>query len=186
PDYLFTLLRRLPAAARRVEHVETGRLKGRDVAILTYKLTGEHALEFADSGAIADVGGGLGGMIVMGGFGGFGGAPPRPDYETYLAFFIDRATGDLVRFAAKSYQTDQMMGNIAVQIAGAGGGGNQDEEEDEDDADADGPIRWQRGLPRIKPNKDQSVLTYRVDFDDLGLRELPPLDDDQKALLRLR
>jgi hypothetical protein len=185
PAYLLTVLKRLPKAARAVEHVEAGKLKGKQCAILTCKLTGDAALEFADSGAIPDVGGGFGGMIVMGGMGALGGEPPRPDFETWLAFFVDRDSGDLLRFAVKSFQTDEMMGNIAVQVAGAGGVVEEVEEEEEEEAE-NAPIKWKRGFPNIKPKKDQSVLDYRLDFKDLGLAEPPTLADDLKALLRLR
>lgn len=184
PVYLLTVLKQLPKKARDVEHVESGKLKGKPCTILTCKLTGGTALEFADSGAIPDVGGGFGGMIMMGGL---GMEPPRPDFETYLAFFVDQESGDLLRFAVKSFQTDEMMGNVAIQIAGGGGGGDVDEEEEEEEEEADdGPVKWKRGFPRIKPKKDQSVLNYRLDFKSLGLAEPPALSDDLKALLRVR
>ena len=118
---------------------------------------------------------------------GLGLEPPRPDYETYLAFFVDQESGDLLRFAVKSYQTDEMMGQVAVQIAGGGGGFLEEVADDEDEEEADdGPVKWKRGFPRIKPAKDQSVLTYRLDFKQLGLVEPPSLSDEHKALLRTR
>ena len=78
-----------------------------------------------------------------------------------------------------------MMGGVAIQI-GAGGAEVEVEEEEEDEDADQGPVQWKRGFPRIKPKKDQSVLTYRVDFKGLGLAEPPSLTDAQKALLRTR
>lgn len=186
PSYLLATLARLPARTKDVVHVEAGKLKGRACAIMTCKLEGDDALELADSGAVPDVGGGFGGVMIMGAMGGMGMEPPRPDYETYLAFFVDVETGDLLRFAVKSFQTDQMMGGLAIQIGGAGGGLEIEEEEEEEEEVDEGPVTWRRGFPRIKPKKDQSVLTFRVDFQDLGLAEPPSLPADAKALLRAR
>jgi len=185
PNYLLATLKRLPAGAKDVVHVEAAKLKGRPCAILTCEVTGEDALELADSGAIPDVGGGFGGVMIMGAMGGMGMEPPRPDYETYLAFFIDTETGDLLRFAVKSYQTDEMMGGVAIQIGGAGIVEEEEEQADEEE-DEGGPVTWRRGFPRIKPKKDQSVLNYRVDFTKLGLAEQPSLSDELKGLLRVR
>ncbi|MGK0303380.1 MAG: hypothetical protein ACI89X_004273, partial [Planctomycetota bacterium] len=52
--------------------------------------------------------------------------------------------------------------------------------------DEGGPVKWKRGLPRIKPAKDQSVMTFRADFKQLGLAEAPKLDERSKALLHVR
>lgn len=185
PNYLLATLARLPERAMAVTHVESGKLKGCACAILTCKVDGDDALELADSGALPDVGGGFGGVMIMGAMGGLGMEPPRPDYETYLAFFVDLERGDLLRFAAKSYQTDEMMGGVAIQIAGGGADLELEEEEEEEEVD-DGPVTWKRGFPRIKPKKDQSVLTFRVDFKELGLAEAPSLDDELLQLLRAR
>ena|GEM_PF-6506381 len=188
PNFFITVFKRLPKSARVVAHVEAGKLKGKQCTILTCKLAGDDALEFADSGAIPSGSGGLGGMIVMGGLGGMGLEPPRPELDIYVAFFIDQQSGDLVRLASKTYQRDEMMGNVAIQIGFGGGDLEEEEEEEEEEADddADGPIEWRRGFPRVKPKKDQSVLTYRVDFKDLGLADPPALSDELKALLRVR
>ena len=192
PQYLLTVLKRLPDEARAVAHVEAGKLKGKPCTILSCRMTGDVALEFADSGATPEVAGGIGGAVIMGALGGFGMEAPRPELDTYLAFFVDEATGDLLRFAVKSYQTDEMVAGIAVQIGGAGGGFLEEEEEEEDAADeeeaeaADGPVAWRRGFPRIRAKKNQTVLTYRVDFKDLGLADPPSLSSELKALLRTR
>lgn len=180
PDYLLATLGQLPQRSKAVVHVEAGKLKGKPCVILTCKLTGDDALEFADSGAVPDIGGGFGGAVLIGAM---GMEMPRPEYETYLAFSVDQDSGDLLRFAVKSYQTEEMMGGVAIQVAG--GGAMVEEEEEDEDADQ-GPVRWKRGFPRIKPKKDQSVLSYRVDFKDLGLAEPPSLTDAHKALLRTR
>ena len=180
PDYLLATLGQLPQRSKAVVHVEAGKLKGKPCVILTCKLTGDDALEFADSGAVPDIGGGFGGAVLIGAM---GMEMPRPEYETYLAFSVDQDSGDLLRFAVKSYQTEEMMGGVAIQVAG--GGAMVEEEEEDEDADQ-GPVRWKRGFPRIKPKKDQSVLSYRVDFKDLGLAEPPSLTDAHKTLLRTR
>ncbi|MEC8253683.1 MAG: hypothetical protein VX044_10735 [Planctomycetota bacterium] len=186
PQFFLTVLKQMPASARRVVHVEAGKLKGKPCAILSCKLEGDDALELADSGAFPDAGGGFGGVVIMGALGGLGMEPPRPELETYLAFFVDPASGDLLRFAAKTYQTDTMMGGVAIQIGGAGGGFVEEEDDEEEEAAEGGPVRWKRGFPRIKPKKDQSVLSYRVDFKDLGLAKAPELSGEHKALLRTR
>lgn len=187
PQFFLTVLKQMPARARQVVHVEAGKLTGKPCAILSCKLTGEDALELADSGAVPGGGGGFGGVVIMGALGGLGMEPPRPELETYLVFFVDPASGDLLRFAAKTYQTDRMMGGVAIQIGGIGGAFAVEEEEDEEEVEDEGePVRWRRGFPRIKPKKDQSVLSYQVDFKALGLADPPILSDEQKGLLRLR
>ncbi len=187
PSYLVAAWKQLPEAARGVVHVEAAELKGKQCAVLTCKLDGDDALEFADAGAVPDVGGGFGGVVMLGGLGGVAMEPPRPDFETYVAFFVDPAGGDLLRLAVKSYQTDEMMGGVAIQIGGAGGIEQVEEEDEEEEEEAEaGPVQWRRGFPRIKPKKDQSVLTFRVDFRDLGLAEPPSLAPELEALLRAR
>lgn len=187
PQFFLTVLKQMPARARPVVHVEAGKLRGKACAILSCKLTGDDALELADAGAVPGGGGGFGGVVIMGALGGMGMEPPRPELETYLVFFVDPASGDLLRFAAKTYQTDKMMGGMAIQIGGIGGAFAKEEEEDEEEAqDEGGPVTWKRGFPRIKPKKDQSVLSYRVDFKDLGLAKAPELSGEHKALLRTR
>ena len=53
-------------------------------------------------------------------------------------------------------------------------------------ASPSGPVTWRRGLPEIDPEKDQSVLTFRVDFHDLGLAKPPQLDPEVETALRVR
>jgi hypothetical protein len=184
PDYLVAALKQLPKAASSVVHVEAGKLRGKAMVLLTIKLDNEVALEFSDCGAIPDVGGGLGGIMMFGGMGG-GMAPPRPELETYVVFYVDSESGDLARLSVKSYSTSEMMGQIQIQ-GGGGGFGGDDEEEEEQEEDEGGPVKWKRGLPRIKPAKDQSVMTFRADFKQLGLAEAPKLDERSKALLHVR
>ena len=183
PNYLFTVLQHLPQGARNVAHVEAGRLKDKDVVILSLQIEGDDALELSDSGALPDVAGGMGGGIMM--FGGLGGMaePPRPDVTTFLALFVDPASGDLLRLAAKVYEKSEMMGNIQIAVQGGGAAAGEEEEEKEEAGDAKGETTWKRGFPKKKPAKDESVLNYRIDFDKLGLAEAPALDDRAKALL---
>lgn len=182
PSYLMTVLKMMPKDAGNVVHVEAGKLRGKAMVILTTKLDADNALEFSDAGAVPGVGGGFGGVMMFGGLG--RGEPERPEVETYLAFYVDAESGDLARFAAKSYETNSMMGNI--QIAVGGGGAVEEDEEEEEEVDENAPVKWKRGFPRIKPAKDQSVMTFRADFKKLGLAEPPELGDKQKALLRVR
>jgi hypothetical protein len=126
--------------------------------------------------------------------------PPRPELETYIVFYVDTESGDLTRVSIKSYSTDEMMGNIQIGRAAGGGFGGQEEleeeeleeeeleeeEVEEEVVDESGEVKWKRGLPRIKPAKDQSVMTFRADFKKLGLAEAPELDDKSKQLLRIR
>ena len=185
PEYLVTVLKSLQKDASQVVHVEAGKLRGKAMVVLTIKLTDEVALEFADSGAVPDYGGGFGAVMMIGGLGG-GMEPPRPELETYVAFHVDAESGDLARVAVKTYSTDEMMGQI--QIAGAGlGGGDEDEPEEEvEEPTADGEVKWKRGFPSMKPKKDQSVMTFQADFTKLGLAQAPELDERSKALLRVR
>ena len=129
--------------------------------------------------------------------GGMGGNMPQPDYTVHLALFVDAENGDVLRLAAKVYEKNPMMGNVAIQVAGgAARGGRGDEEEGDDEKDeknekkegaaADGKPAWKKGLPVKKPAKEESVMTFRADFQKLGLAEAPALDDKAKALLRLR
>ena len=192
PDYLFTVLDRLPDKAHNVVHVEPGKVRGRRVAILTLHLEDDEALEFAHTDATA---GSASGFVFNGFLGGLPGGIelPRPDLETYLAFFIDTESGDLVRLATRTYVTEGTGfggGGIQVDAQGAFGGNNEEDgegEEAEDEAEAeDGPVEWRRGFPHIKPGKNQSTTTFRIDFDKLGLATPPALDQELKRLLRLR
>ena len=184
PDYLVAALKQLPKASSSVVHVEAGKLRGKAMVLLTLKLDNEAALEFSDCGAVPDVNGGLGGIVMIGGMG-MGMETPRPELETYVVCYVNSESGDLARVTVKTYSTEEMMGQI--QIGGAGGGfGRDEEDEEEEEEDQGGPVKWKRGLPRIKPAKDQSVMTFRADFKKLGLAEAPKLEDRLKALLRVR
>jgi hypothetical protein len=184
PDYLVAALKQLPKAYSSVVHVESGKLRGKAMVLLTLKLDNEAALEFSDCGAVPDVGGGFGGIVMMGGMG-LGMEPPRPELETYVVFYVNSESGDLARVTVKTYSTEEMMAQIQIGAAGGGFGGEEEEEEEEEENQG-GPVKWKRGLPRIKPAKDQSVMTFRADFKKLGLAEAPKLEDRLKALLRVR
>lgn len=187
PDYMIQAIKQLPKKARTVVHVEPGKLRGKAMALLTIKIDGDDALEFSDCGAVPDVSGGLGGVMMLGGLGGAM-EPPRPELETYLVFYVDQESGDLARVAVKTYSTDEMMGQIQIAAGGGGFGGEEEElvEEEEEDEGQQGPVKWKRGLPRIKPAKDQSVMNFRADFRKLGMAEAPKLDERAKALLHVR
>ncbi|MEC7584913.1 MAG: hypothetical protein VYE77_11395 [Planctomycetota bacterium] len=194
PDYLFTVLDRLPANARNVVHVESGKLRGRGVVILTLHLEDDEAVDFADTGAVPAAESGFGVAQLVGGLPGAI-ELPRPELETYLAFFIDAESGDLVRLATKTYSSEGMgFAGGGVQVLFQAGFGGDDEEEEEAEGEEaaeeedveDGPVEWRRGFPRIKPGKNQSVTDCRIDFDELGLATPPSLDQELKQLLRLR
>jgi hypothetical protein len=103
-----------------------------------------------------------------------------------MVFYVDADSGDLARLVVKTYQTDPMMGQIQI-AAGGFGGNDEDEEEEDDEAEpANGEVKWKRGLPSIKPTKEQSVMNFRADFSKLGMAEAPELDAQSKALLRVR
>jgi len=187
PDLLFTVLASLPADARKVANVEAGEVAGKPVAILSVALEGDVAGEFAATGVVP-IGGGLGGGFMIFGGGGGGMEMPENEYTIYLAFAVDADSGDLRRFTAKVFDTNAMMGNVQIQIAGGPGGDDEEEEvvEEEKPAAAGAPLVWKKGLPTKKPGKNESVTTFRADFKQLGLAEPPALDDKAKALLRVR
>lgn len=184
PDQLFYVLDKMPKRSTKVVNVQPGKFEGREVAMLTWHLDAEDALELHDSGVVPAAKNGVGGMIFQ--FGGLGGAvqQPRPELDTYVAFTVDPDNGDLLRVEVKTYHRDT-GGNVqmAVQIFAAGG--DAEEEEEEEPAEK-GPVTWRRGLPEIDPEKDQSVLTFRVDFHDLGLAKPPQLDPEVETALRVR
>ncbi len=191
PELLFTVLGELPAAARTVAHVEAAEVAGKQVAVLSLVLDHDAAKDLAESGVLPVAGGPGGGMLMIGGMGGMD--LPENEYEVHLALFVDPAGGDVLRFAAKVFDRNPMLGNVQIQVAGALGG-DDDEEDDEDDvvaatkepAAAAGAPGWKKGFPVKKPAKDESVTTFRADFGKLGLAEPPVLDDKAKTLLRVR
>jgi hypothetical protein len=190
PVLLFTVLRGVPAEARKVVQTATADLAGKKCIVLSVTLDGDAANDFVDSGAVPAPGGG--GMIVLGGFGG-GMATPAPESAVHLALFVDPDNGDVLRVAAKVYEKNPMFGNVQIQVqGGAGGDDDDDDEEEADDAAAKkgdkvvAKPEWKQGLPMRKPAKDESVMTFRADFTKLGLADAPELDDKGKALLRLR
>ncbi len=185
PELLCSVLQGLPAAARRVEHVEAGTVRDRQVAVLSLAVDNDLAAEFIDSGAMPEVGGGFGGVFVIGGFGNM--QLPQPECAVYLALSIDPENGDLLRFAVKVYEKTGGFGTIQVQVQGAGGGQDEEEVTDADDAkEGEAKPEWKCGLPTRKPGKEESVLTYQVDFGKPGFAAAPELPDAAKQLLRLR
>jgi len=184
PEYLVTVLKQLPKVVSNVVNVEAGTLRGKAMALLTIKLHNEYALDFSDSGAVPDSGGGFGGVMLFGGMGGV--EPPRPEVQTYVVFYVDAENGDLARLAVKTYSKDESMGQIRIAAAGAGFGGNEEEEVEEEEVASTSEVKWKRGFPNIKPANDESVMTFQADFKKLGLAQAPELDDVSKALLRVR
>ena len=188
PGLLFAVWKRMPATARRVVRVDGLELRGRRVAILTVHLVGDDALRFADAGVVPDPTAGFGTPQFL-----FGGAgvprPPRPEFETWIAFSVDVASGDLLRLAAKVYETNPMFvgfGGPGLAIGVAAEERDEGDEGDEGDAERagdGGDPGWQDGLPRREPSPKESVCTYRVEFDRLGLAEPPALAPEWRALL---
>jgi hypothetical protein len=191
PNLLFTVLRDLPVAARDVVAVAGAEIGGRQVVVLSLDLEEEAAAEFADSGVIPVPGDqSMAGIFVFAGGGGF--QMPQPRRRVHLALSIDPANGDVLRLAAKVYEKNPMFGGVAVVQAApaqaAGGGGGAEEDVPDEKAPAEREIRPERvdGLPTRDPEGDESVLTYRIDFQELGLAKAPVLDDKSRELLRLR
>jgi hypothetical protein len=180
PELLFTVLAELPDDARKVANVEAGEAGGKKVVVLSLALEGAAASEFAESGAVP--GGGGGGFVM---FGAPGMDTPENEYAAYVALFVEPDSGDLLRFATKIYEKNEMMGNVQIQVQG-GGGDEAEAKDDEKEAPAGGPLQWKKGLPVRKPAKDESVTTYRADFKKLGAADAPALDDKAKALLRMQ
>ncbi len=186
PDLLFTVLKELPADARAVTHVEVGEVAGKKVVILSMTIENEAAGDLADSGALPGGGGPGGGMLMFGGGGGMG--APEIEHTVYVALHVDPDSGDLLRFAAKVFEKNPMMGNMQIQVQGGPGGDVEDPDEgdEKDEAPASGAPTWKKGFPVKKPAKDESVTTFRADFKKLGLAEAPALDAKTKAMLRMR
>jgi hypothetical protein len=182
PELLFTVLKDLPADARKVVHIDTAEVGGKPCTVLSLQCDGEAGSELAESGALP--GGGGGGFMM---FGGGGGIPmPEIEHSVYVALFVD-ASGDVLRLSTKAFEDNPMFANVQIQVAGGPGGGDDEEEDDEKDAkkdDAKGAPQWKKGLPVKKPGKTESVTTFRADFKSLGLADAPPLDDRMKAMLR--
>lgn len=181
-DLLFAVLQSLPESARKVVHVEAAEVGGKKVAVLSLQLADEAATEFAESGAVPGSGGGF---MFLGGPGGMG--APEIEFTAFVALFVDPASGDVVRCSTKVFEKNSMMGNVQIQVAGGGGGGDDEEEEAEakEEPPAGGAMQWKKGLPVKKPAKDESVTTFRADFKQLGIVEVPALDAAVKAMLRL-
>jgi hypothetical protein len=182
PELLFTVLGELPAEARKVANVEAGEVGGKKVAVLSLALENEAARDFAESGAVP--GGGVAGFLMLGPA---GLDVPENDYTVYIALLVDPDSGDLLRFATKVYERNEMMGNVQIQIAGDAGGDDEPAaEEEEKKAPAGAPLQWKKGLPVKKPAKHESVTTFRADFKQLGTVDTPAIDDKAKAQLRMQ
>jgi hypothetical protein len=193
PQVLFALLQKLPAAARKVVAVEAGEVGGKPVAILTLALADEAAADFANSGALPPVSGGP--LLHFGAM--MGGEAPEKHWLVDCALFVDAGNGDVLRVRAKVYEEDPMLAHVRFQIGGPGGGGaGGDEDDDKDDAKsetksgakdakADGAPKVKKGLPDRKPGKTQSVMYAKIDFKNLGLAEVPALDDEARGWLGL-
>jgi len=181
PVLLFSVLRELGPDQRKVVHTANADVAGKKAVVLSITLDGDAANDFVDTGAVPPTGGG--GFMILGGLGGLG--APEIESTVHLALFVDPENGDVLRFAAKVYEKNPMFGNVQIQV----GGGDDDEEEEEEEEEApakDAKPEWKNGLPARKPAKDQSVMTFRADFQKLGLADAPELDAKAKALLRQR
>lgn len=177
PDLLCTVLQELPATARAVDHVTAERVGDRRAAVLSLTLTEDSGRAFVDSGAVPEVGNGIGALFVV--IGGPRREVPTMPCTVHLALSIDPDNGDLLRFAAKVYaKTGQ---NGFVQRVGRAGGGDEAQVEPEVTPEPE----WRHGLPTRKPERDESVLLYTVEFSKHGLAEPPAIDDVARRLLRL-
>lgn len=176
PRLLFAQLAELPAKARKVVHVEAGKVAERDVAILTLRLTGDEAEELATSGALPAGGGG--GFLMLGGI--FGGQRPEKTYAVDLALFAALDDGQVLRLRAKVYEDDPLLQNVQFRIGGAGGQGEEepapeDEKEEEKTTDPDkAPIK--KGLPEREPARTETMYYLRAEFSDFGKAKAPEID----------
>lgn len=183
PVLLFSVVRALSPEHRKVVQTATADVAGKKATVLTISIDGDAANDFVATGAVPAPGGG--GFMILGGLGGM----PQPEIESavHLAFFVDPANGDVLRVAAKVYETNPMFGNVQIQVGGGGEESDDDEKEEEAAKDKESAKpEWKGGLPTKKPAKDESVMTFRADFSKLGLADAPELDDKGKALLRVR
>lgn len=186
PALFFAVVRDLPAEERRVVHTDSAEVRGKKVVVLTMSFDGDVASDFVDSGAVPEVSGGMG-AIVMGGIGGMG--VPTAQRSVHVALFVDPANGDVLRLGVKLYEKNPMFGNMRIQVQGAGGGDDEaaeDETEEQAAKDAAAKPEWKNGMPTRKPGRDESTMTYRCDFTKVGLVDAPDLDDRAKALLQIR
>jgi hypothetical protein len=180
PSLLFRVLGDLPRAERQVRHVGAGKVGRKSVAILSITLEGEVASDFIESGVVPGVRGYSSSFVVPGLVPGV-----PPEHRVHLAFFVDPEGGDLLRFAARTVEDiSNLQGwkRLVTEVAEVG-----DEEKgiDEEPAPAAGAPTFTDGFPSRPPTKAESVMTYTVDFRNVGFVDVPPLDDKAKALLRL-
>jgi hypothetical protein len=188
PELLFVVLAELPVESRQVVNVDRGEVANKPVTILSLELTENVAAEFVDCGVVPAPGS-IGAFMVLGAARGID--LPQPDRTVQLALFVDDS-GDLLRFACKVFEKNPMFGNVQVQVAGAAIGGDEEAEGEEVVEAAEpakgemGPQLWKKGFPQRKPAKDESVATFRADFQQLGRAEAPALDQKAKQLLRVR
>lgn len=178
PRLLFAQIGELPAAARRVVHIEAGKVGDREVAILTVRLTGDQAADLALSGALP-TGGSGGGFMMLGGM--FGGERPQKTYSVDLGIFTALDDGKVLRLRAKVYEEDPMMANVQFRIGGPGGGEGEeekkpdDDDEDEKTTDPDkAPIK--KGLPDRNPARAETMYYLRADFRDFDKAKAPEVD----------
>ena len=145
---------------------------------MTISLDGEDATEMASCGILPDIGGGaimrIGGMF---------GVVPQKSYRVDLALYIDPDNSDVHRIRAKVYQKDPMLENVQIQIGAGGDGDAPEPEEDESTDDAADTVK--KGLPVRKPGRTESMMYFRVDFEELGNASAPALDDSAKLWLQL-
>ncbi|HLQ38855.1 MAG TPA: hypothetical protein VK348_13685 [Planctomycetota bacterium] len=191
PALFFQILRDLPAGAGKVLHSETTELAGKQLVILSLSLADEPATEFAASGAVPGSGGGPGGgMLMLGGGGGF--QPPQPDHNVDLALFVDPANGDVHRLRVRVYEQNPMFANMQIQVNGHGGGNDDGDDEKAEKSEPgkkdqqqggskDGS--YKKGLPDRKLAADVSLMYFKVDFQNLGMAEMPAIPAKAKALL---
>lgn len=183
PRLLFAQIAELPQAARQVVHLEAGKVQDRDVAILTLRLSGDEARDFALSGALPG-GDGSGGMVMFGGV--LGGEMPEKKYEVDLALFTAVDSGEVLRLRTKIYEEDPMMANVRIAIAQAGEDGEQpddDDDEEEEPAVERGKEPIKKGLPDRKPGKGENMTYFRVDFSEFGKATAPKVDGNGQRWL---
>ena len=173
PALLFTVLQGLPAEARRGARVERGKVKERDVVVLTLEFEGDAANEIGESGALPPCSSGSSAVFVLRGMG----QPNKVSGRaTFVAMAVDPDNGDVLRLGIRRFEKNQVM--RAVRVV-RGGNGNAPAPE------AEPPPPWQDGLPTRAPEAGELSVTWIVEFPKLGLTDRPRVEDEARSLLRL-
>lgn len=188
------LLQQLAAADLRVKRAAVGTLDDKPIEILTAELSAEDVAEATWSGALPELAGWAGAMIVQMAGGGQAARPAAaaPDATVDLAVLLDPATGLVHEIRARGWSKMAVAGARQFVVAGGGvvrfqrAAPQQEEGDDEkaakDTGPVDGSVIDENGLP-VRSRKNTSVTDFTVRLRDHGKKSPPPLTDAQQRLL---